>query len=98
MSESERVLRETKTTHDGMFTFMGHSPQNKTLGIVGMGSIGKQLAKRAVAFDMKVIYYVRYFHFLPSSSYSNSNWVVGINFPRRWRLNSILNMLPLKIY
>jgi len=59
MSESERVLRETKTTHDGMFTFMGHSPQNKTLGIVGMGSIGKQLAKRAVAFDMKVIYYVR---------------------------------------
>jgi phosphoglycerate dehydrogenase-like enzyme len=30
---------------------------NKTLGIVGLGNIGKKVARRAKAFDMKVQYY-----------------------------------------
>ncbi len=30
-----------------------------TLGIVGMGSIGMRLARRAQAFDMKILYYNR---------------------------------------
>ena len=29
----------------------------KTLGIIGLGNIGKKVARRAAAFDMKVIYY-----------------------------------------
>lgn len=36
-----------------------HDPQHKTLGIIGMGGIGTTLAKRATAFDMKVIYHNR---------------------------------------
>jgi phosphoglycerate dehydrogenase-like enzyme len=31
----------------------------KTLGIVGLGEIGTELAKRAHAFDMKILYYKR---------------------------------------
>ncbi|WVQ86090.1 hypothetical protein IAT38_008258 [Cryptococcus sp. DSM 104549] len=34
-------------------------PEEKTLGIVGMGGIGSALARRLIAFDMKVIYYNR---------------------------------------
>lgn len=33
---------------------------NKTLGIVGLGTIGKKLAQRALAFDMRVIAYDPY--------------------------------------
>ncbi|KAK2879302.1 hypothetical protein FQN49_000998 [Arthroderma sp. PD_2] len=35
------------------------SPRGMTLGIIGMGSIGKHLAKRAAAFNMKIKYYNR---------------------------------------
>ncbi|RPA75420.1 hypothetical protein BJ508DRAFT_418159 [Ascobolus immersus RN42] len=38
---------------------LGHTPQGKTLGILGMGGIGKNLMKKARAFGMKVIYYNR---------------------------------------
>jgi lactate dehydrogenase-like 2-hydroxyacid dehydrogenase len=31
----------------------------KTIGIIGMGSIGQAVAKRAIGFDMKIISYVR---------------------------------------
>ncbi|KAL1412648.1 hypothetical protein Q8F55_000395 [Vanrija albida] len=34
-------------------------PDGKTVGIIGMGGIGSALAKRLIAFDMKVIYYNR---------------------------------------
>jgi glyoxylate reductase len=38
---------------------LGHDPQGKTLGILGMGGIGKEVAIRAVAFGMKIAYYNR---------------------------------------
>ncbi|WVW80759.1 hypothetical protein I302_102745 [Kwoniella bestiolae CBS 10118] len=34
-------------------------PEEKVLGIIGMGGIGKALARRLIAFDMKVIYHNR---------------------------------------
>jgi D-3-phosphoglycerate dehydrogenase / 2-oxoglutarate reductase len=37
--------------------FMGTQLADKTLGIVGMGRIGREVAKRAIAFQMKVIGY-----------------------------------------
>jgi glyoxylate reductase len=38
---------------------LGHDPQGKILGILGMGGIGKEVARRAVAFDIKIAYYNR---------------------------------------
>lgn len=38
---------------------LGISIENKTLGIIGMGRIGKAMAKRASVFGMKVIYFKR---------------------------------------
>ncbi|KAF5101458.1 hypothetical protein DV451_002155 [Geotrichum candidum] len=38
---------------------IGHSPEGKILGIVGMGGIGQALRDRAIPFGFKVIYYNR---------------------------------------
>ncbi|MBM7867966.1 lactate dehydrogenase-like 2-hydroxyacid dehydrogenase [Heliobacterium gestii] len=54
-----------KNTRAGRFTgwaplyHLGTEVTGKTLGIVGMGNIGKAVAKRAKGFDMKVLYYNR---------------------------------------
>ena len=38
---------------------LGHDPRGKTLGILGMGGIGRNLKTKAEAFGMKVIYHNR---------------------------------------
>ncbi|PGH00482.1 hypothetical protein AJ80_09173 [Polytolypa hystricis UAMH7299] len=38
---------------------LGHDPKGKTLGILGMGGIGRNLKKKAESFGMKVIYHNR---------------------------------------
>ena len=55
--ESEKYIREGKwkTWHPSML--LGMDLAGKTLGIVGFGRIGRAVAKRAVGFDMRIIYY-----------------------------------------
>ncbi len=44
-------------------TFMlGSEVHGKTLGIIGMGRIGRAIARRASGFDMQIIYYSRHKH------------------------------------
>jgi lactate dehydrogenase-like 2-hydroxyacid dehydrogenase len=38
---------------------LGHDPEGKTLGILGMGGIGQNLSRKAEAFGMRVIYHNR---------------------------------------
>lgn len=38
---------------------LGHDPEGKVLGILGMGGIGRDLKKKAEAFGMKVQYHNR---------------------------------------
>ncbi|POS69938.1 D-isomer specific 2-hydroxyacid dehydrogenase [Diaporthe helianthi] len=45
--------------HDGSLPALGHDPQGKTLGIVGMGGIGRNMAKKALAFGMTILYHNR---------------------------------------
>ena len=63
---SRRVSEGNKIIHDGKWKevygahdYVGVDLQDKTLGILGLGRIGKTLAKRANAFDMKIIYHNR---------------------------------------
>ena len=38
---------------------LGHDPQGKVLGILGMGGIGRNMAKKAAAFGMRIRYHNR---------------------------------------
>ncbi|VDG25410.1 2-hydroxyacid dehydrogenase family protein [Lactiplantibacillus mudanjiangensis] len=40
--------------------FLGHEIAGKTLGIFGLGNIGREVAKKATALGMKVIYFSRH--------------------------------------
>ena len=59
ISETDRKLRRVEGLKWGMMENLGSSLWGKTLGIIGMGRIGRALARRAVASGMKVIYYNR---------------------------------------
>jgi glyoxylate reductase len=41
----------------GPMVFLGHDIHHATLGIIGLGRIGSEVAKRARGFNMKVLYY-----------------------------------------
>jgi glyoxylate reductase len=60
ISEGDRIIRngEWKKIY-GAFDYVGMDLQGKTIGILGLGRIGGTLAKRAKAFDMKIIYHNR---------------------------------------
>ncbi|MEM6677676.1 MAG: D-glycerate dehydrogenase [Pseudomonadota bacterium] len=56
--EGETMLRAGDWTGWRPTQLMGVSPQGKTLGIIGMGRIGKAMAKRCYhALDMKTVFY-----------------------------------------
>ncbi len=55
----DRWLRQNPGSSWGMMMNEGESLFGKNLGIIGLGRIGKALARRAQAFGMKVFYYNR---------------------------------------
>ena len=57
--EGDRFMREGKFRGWAPMLMLGTDIHGKTLGIVGMGKIGQAVARRAVGFGMKVIYYSR---------------------------------------
>ena len=60
ISEGDRIIRNGKWNRIyGAYDYVGSDLQGKTLGIFGLGRIGKTLAKRAKAFDMKIVYHNR---------------------------------------
>ena len=58
-AEFDRKLREGKAEPFGVMNNLSHSLYGKTLGIIGMGRIGRALARRAVASDMRIVYHNR---------------------------------------
>ena len=104
ISEGDRIIREGKWTQIyGAYDYVGSDLQGKTLGIMGLGRIGKTLAKRAKAFDMKIIYHnrkkisikdekklgVKYTTFKKLISQSD---VISIHVPHTKETNQIFNM------
>ena len=55
----DTFARSPQFTHYDPSTLIGYEVTESTLGIVGLGRIGKQVAKRARAFDMKILYHNR---------------------------------------
>jgi glyoxylate reductase len=59
LGEGERLVRASRPWHFSMFFMLGSGLQGKTLGIVGLGQIGRATARRAGAFGMDVVYAAR---------------------------------------
>jgi glyoxylate reductase len=55
----ERYARSPAFTHYDPSLMIGSEVHGATIGIVGMGNIGRQVAKRANGFDMRVVYHNR---------------------------------------
>lgn len=54
--EGDRMVREGRFQQWSPFLLLGRELTGKTLGIVGMGRIGRAVARRAAGFSMRVIY------------------------------------------
>jgi glyoxylate reductase len=65
LSIGRRIVEADRHTRDGKFRFwapfyfLGHEVSGKTLGIIGLGRIGRAVAQRAAGFKMNIIYYNR---------------------------------------
>ncbi|WP_425614445.1 2-hydroxyacid dehydrogenase [Anatilimnocola sp. NA78] len=65
LATARRLVEGDRYARCGEFTrydpgyMLGQEVHGRTLGIIGMGRIGRQVAKRARAFDMPVLYYNR---------------------------------------
>ena len=57
VAEGDRWTRSGKWKTWGPMILLGYDIHHATLGIVGCGRIGLEIAKRAKGFDMKIMYY-----------------------------------------
>lgn len=57
--EGDRYARSPAFTRYDPGYILGREAHSATLGIIGLGRIGKQIARRAAAFDMTVLYHNR---------------------------------------
>lgn len=71
IAECDRKLRTPNAIKWGVLKNLGLGIYGKTLGIIGMGRIGKAIARRAIASGMEIVYHNR--HRLPESEEAKYN-------------------------
>jgi glyoxylate reductase len=65
MASARQIVAGDRFAHSAQFVrydpgyMLGREVHGKTLGIIGMGRIGQQVARRALGFDMTVLYHNR---------------------------------------
>jgi lactate dehydrogenase-like 2-hydroxyacid dehydrogenase len=56
LAHADRAVRSGKWKRWRMMEFLGQDVHGKTIGVCGFGRIGRRVARRAMGFDMKVLY------------------------------------------
>jgi len=59
LGEGERLVRARRWTGWNPMQMLGHDVTGAILGLIGFGRIGRAMARRAKAFDLKVVYWNR---------------------------------------
>jgi glyoxylate reductase len=72
LPEADRFLREGRWAQNQSMAFLGRRLSGKTLGVLGLGDIGRGVAHRARAFGMRVLYTKR--TRLPEAEERASGW------------------------
>lgn len=106
--EGDRLIRNNKwRTIFGPYEFLGTDLYQKTLGIFGMGRIGKAVAKRASGFEMNVIYHNRTrlskreekkmgVKYVSLETLFRTSDVISIHSPHTSQTNEMVNLKLLK--
>jgi len=89
ISECDHKLRRKSGLKWGMMENLGTTLLRKTLGIIGMGRIGKALARRAVASGMNIIYYNRTQLDVAEELQYKASWV---SFSDLLRLSDVISL------
>ncbi|HSB57428.1 MAG TPA: D-glycerate dehydrogenase [Nitrosopumilaceae archaeon] len=106
--EGDRIIRHNKwKTIFGPYDFLGIDLYGKTLGIFGIGRIGKAVAKRVKGFEMNVLYHSN--HKLPARTERNlgikyvsfkklfeESDIITIHTPHTKETHEIVNLQLLK--
>src|SRR5512138_1150243 len=59
LANADKAVRSGKWKRWRMMEFLGQDVYGRTIGICGFGRIGRRVARRAMGFDMKVLYVSR---------------------------------------
>ncbi len=108
-SRGEHLLRQGKWTGPDVTGLLGRKVSGKTLGLVGLGRIGEKVARRARAFDMKILYFSRTrkahlennlgLKFIPSlEKLVTISDVVSLHIPLSDRTHYLINADILKMF
>ncbi len=102
--EGDKLVHNNRwRTIFGPYEFLGTDLYQKTLGIFGMGRIGKAVAKRARGFEMKVIYHNRTrlskkeeqdigVRYVSLDSLFRTSDVISVHSPHTPQTNEIINL------
>ncbi len=107
ISELDRRIRIPGSIKVALLTNLGHSIYGATLGIIGMGRIGRALSRRALAAGMKIVYHNRHqleksveqeykATYLPLDELLRTADVVSLNAPYNEETHHIIDEQALK--
>ena len=108
VSEGDKLVRDNKwKTIFGPYEFLGTDLYQKTLGIFGMGRIGKAVVKRAAGFEMNITYHSRTrltrneekrlgVRYVSLENLFRTSDVVSIHSPHTPQTHEIINLKLLK--
>ena len=108
VNEGDKMIRDGRwKTILGPYEFLGSDLHGKTLGIFGMGRIGMAVAKRALGFEMKILYHNRkrisshkekslYAKYVSLDELFRRSDVVSIHAPHTPKTHEMINLRLLK--